>query len=347
MSNRSATRFVRFVAIVGAAVFATRCGSGTSPSATTAAPAVSSVALNTTSIAVGSNGQGTVSLTGAATTAVSVSVTSSNPAVAAVQTPVTIPVGASSASITVTGMSAGTATITAALNGTTKQSPTLTVTTTLALSSISLSPASVVGGSGTTGTATLTGTAPTGGAVVALTGADPATVPPSVSVPAGATSATFPITTRTVGGDTTATIGGSYGGVTASAVLTVTRPTVATAKFGVRGPTETETCELSNNGTTLSCTFDGTTSTAPGKITAYDWSYGVSGQTMLTQTTTGPVLDQPAFNCTMMPAPPLPAGGNPWFTFTVTLKIHDDQGNVSAVAIDSGARLLPQGSCGF
>jgi len=32
---------------------------------------------------------------------------------------------------------------------------------------------------------------------------------------------------------------------------------------------------------------------------------------------------------------------------TVTLKIHDDAGNVSAVVTDNGVRLLPQGSCGY
>jgi hypothetical protein len=31
---------------------------------------------------------------------------------------------------------------------------------------------------------------------------------------------------------------------------------------------------------------------------------------------------------------------------TVTLKIHDDAGNVAQVT-DSGIRLLPQGSCGY
>jgi len=32
---------------------------------------------------------------------------------------------------------------------------------------------------------------------------------------------------------------------------------------------------------------------------------------------------------------------------TVTLKIHDNAGNVSAVVADSGVRVLPQGSCGY
>jgi hypothetical protein len=48
----------------------------------------------------------------------------------------------------------------------------------------------------------------------------------------------------------------------------------------------------------------------------------------------------------MLPAPPLP-DGVPWFEMKITLKIHDDQGNVSAVAIEDSARLLPQGVCGF
>jgi len=32
---------------------------------------------------------------------------------------------------------------------------------------------------------------------------------------------------------------------------------------------------------------------------------------------------------------------------TVTLKIHDDLGNVSAVATNDGVRLFPRGTCGF
>jgi hypothetical protein len=32
---------------------------------------------------------------------------------------------------------------------------------------------------------------------------------------------------------------------------------------------------------------------------------------------------------------------------TVKLKVHDNLGNVSAEAVDSGVRLFPQGVCGF
>ena len=203
---------------------------------------------------------------------------------------------------------------------------------------------SVVGGQTVNAAATLTAAAPAGGAVVSLSSADPATVPPSVTVPAGATTTAFTILTRAVGGTIAATISGSYGGASASATLSVTRPTTATASFGVSGPHETDTCVLVDNGNAIDCTFNGSTSMAPGTIVAWDWAYGSA--TTRAQTTTGPLLARPAFNCGMLPPPPLPADGTP-LTMTVTLKIHDDAGNVSAAAADTGVRVLPQGSCGY
>ena len=50
-----------------------------------------------------------------------------------------------------------------------------------------------------------------------------ATVPPSVTVAAGATSASFTVSTQAVPADTTLAISGTYGGVTRSAQLTVRR----------------------------------------------------------------------------------------------------------------------------
>jgi hypothetical protein len=323
-----------------------QCGGSGSPTAPTAATtALAGVALNATTLAAEGSAQGTVSLTAAVAAEVTnVSLSSSNPAVATVQTVVAIQAGSTSATFMVAAVAVGTATITASLNGSSRQSPALTVTARfVALSSISLSTSSVVGGNSLTGTATLTAAAPAGGAVVSLSSADPVAVPATVTVPAGAASATFTIMTRAVGGSIIGTISGSYGGGSASAALSVTRPTVATASFGVSGPTETETCTLTNNGNTLDCTFDGSTSTAPGTIIAWDWSYGVAAT--FTQTTSGPQLTMPGVNCSLLPPPPLPPG-NPWLTMIVTLKIHDNLGNI-AEAKDSGARLLPLGVCGF
>lgn len=335
---------VAFAWILPAAVAASQCGSTSPASPSTTGPAVSAVAVTPSTIGIGFTGQGTVTLATAASAASSITLTSSNAAVATVQSPVTIAAGASTATFTVTGVAAGTASVTASLNGSSSQSPALTVVR-IALSGISLSASSVVGGNSVTGTATLTAAAPAGGAVVTLTAGDPLTVPASVTVAAGATSATFNVATRLVGGTIAGTVTAAYGGASASAGLSVTKPTVATASFGVTGPTETETCTLSNSGNTLNCTFNGSTSTAPGNIVAYDWSYRVA--TTITQTTSGPQLTNPAVNCSWLPPPPLPATGNQWLTLIVTLTIHDDQGNVSAVVTDNGARLFPQGNCGY
>jgi hypothetical protein len=234
----------------------------------------------------------------------------------------------------------------ATLNGSSRQSPSLTVAR-VAVSTMSLSAATVVGGDSVTGTVGLSASAPVGGAAVAVTAGDPLTAPDTVTVAAGATSATFTVRTRLVGGTIAGTVTASYGGGTASAALSVTKPTVATASFGITGPTETDTCSMANGGSTLNCTFNGSTSTAPGNIIAWDWSYRVATMLPLTQTTSGAQLTMPAVNCSWLPAPPLPVGGSQWLPLIVTLKVHDDQGNVSAEVTDSGARLFPQGVCGY
>jgi hypothetical protein len=94
------------------------------------------------------------------------------------------------------------------------------------LSSVSLDPTSVIGGSVLTGTVILSAAAPPGGAVVTLSSSDPtvATVTASVTVAAGATSASFTGSTA-VCVSTVVTISGTYDGVTRSAGLTVTLPT--------------------------------------------------------------------------------------------------------------------------
>ena len=92
------------------------------------------------------------------------------------------------------------------------------------LSALSISPTSVTGGSANaTGTATLTAAAPTGGAVVTLSSNNTtaATVPASITIPAGSTSGTFTVTSNTVTASTSVTITGSYGGATRTGTLTV------------------------------------------------------------------------------------------------------------------------------
>jgi len=97
-------------------------------------------------------------------------------------------------------------------------------TTPASLSAVSVSPSSVVGGTTAQGTITLTGGAPSGGAVVTLSSANTSlvSVPANITVAAGASSATFGVNTSAVTANTSVAITATYGGVTRTATLTVT-----------------------------------------------------------------------------------------------------------------------------
>ena len=94
----------------------------------------------------------------------------------------------------------------------------------VSLFSLALNPTSVTGGNSSTGTVTLSGPAPAGGAQVTLSSGNTtvARVPTSVTVAAGATNATFAVSTSAVGSSTTVTISAAYNGATRSASLAVT-----------------------------------------------------------------------------------------------------------------------------
>jgi hypothetical protein len=90
------------------------------------------------------------------------------------------------------------------------------------VAALSLSLGSVTGGSAVTGTVMLDGPAPAGGAIVQLSDNSAATsVPASVTVPAGSTSANFSVGTSAVAVSTSVSISASYGGGTQNVSLTV------------------------------------------------------------------------------------------------------------------------------
>ena len=95
------------------------------------------------------------------------------------------------------------------------------------LASATVAPASVTGGVLVQGTVTLGGPAPAGGAAVTLTSNNPALafpLTPTVTIPAGASSATFSVSTAAVAGPTAVTILGTYNSVTQAAALTLVAP---------------------------------------------------------------------------------------------------------------------------
>ena len=185
---------------------------------------------NPTSVIGGSQSStGTVTLSGSAPAGgVQVVLSSSNPGAAQVPSSVTVPAGATTATFTVTTSAVASSTwvsISASFGGVTKTA-TLSVNPVPrpTVSSLTLNPSSVIGGlQSSTGTVTLSGPAPAGGAQVALSSSNPgaAQVPSSITVPAGATSASFTVRTSIVLLSTSANVSASYNNSTRTATLSV------------------------------------------------------------------------------------------------------------------------------
>jgi len=190
-------------------------------------PDLQSLTINPSSVVGGSTAMGTVTLNGPAPAGgLQVQLSSNNPNVASVPASVTVPAGQRTASFRVDTRVVASQTqvmITARLGNSSRQA-TLTVVPP-SIQSLSISPSTVRGGSNATGIVTLNAPAPPGGAVVPLRSSNStvATVPASVTIPAGQTTAQFTVrTTRPSSSSVSVTITATYNG-SRSAQLTVTR----------------------------------------------------------------------------------------------------------------------------
>src|SRR5215470_2767767 len=166
-----------------------------------AVSALASLTLNPATLTGGANSTGTVTLSAAAPAGGAVvALTSSNTNAATVPVSVTVAAGATTATFTVATniVTVGTVSIITATYDGISQGVGLVVNP--LLGSLTLNPSVLIGGAPCTGTVTLTSAAPAGGAVVTLTSGNTnvATVPAAVTVPAGATSASFAVTTNIV-----------------------------------------------------------------------------------------------------------------------------------------------------
>ena len=134
---------------------------------------------------------------------------------------------------------------------------------------------------------------------------DVARVPSSLTVSAGATSAAVQVSAPTISSNVTATISASYNGVTRTASVTVTPPSLApvfrVSYTGIAG-SGTDLCFIDSPSGSLSCRFEADQSR--GFPTRYLWTISVgnnrrefssTGATVTPETTcsffTGAVLD--------------------------------------------------------
>ncbi len=188
---------------------------------------IASLALQPSTIVPGAQATGTVTLSApAAGGAVTVALKSPS---ADLTVPATVVVnkGASTATFTVTAAGnavPGDRRLYAAVNGQAARAVlTIGSGSSQSLSSLTLAPSTVVGGKPVRGTVTLSAPAPAGGAVVALSdNSTSITVPASVTVPAGANSASFAVATTRVRATTVANVTATYVGSSLMTSLTVT-----------------------------------------------------------------------------------------------------------------------------
>ena len=211
--------------VVTATVTASANGGTASGTLTVLAPELERVLLTPATLPGGQTVTGTLTLTLPASAGGGIiALSSNNPAAAAVPASATIPAGGTTTTFTITTKAVPTTaivTISATFAGLTQKAK-LEVRA-ARLTAISVAPASLTGGTPAVGTVTLDSpVAVAAGLVIALSSSDPSgKLPATVTVPLGATTATFPLTTSVVAAPVSDTLTASLDGFNKTAVLSV------------------------------------------------------------------------------------------------------------------------------
>lgn len=235
-----------------------------------------------------------------------------------------------------------------------------------AISALTVNPSSVVGGTASQGTVTLNLAPSVGTAVTLSSNNGAATVPASVTVNSGATTANFNIATSVVPANTAVAISGTLNG-TQSATLTVmpVPPPAFTAQMVVksltdalrktngstttpvpgRGAGSPDTCPLVNTSGTpqLSCEFDGGASSSPNTIVSYRWTWKL-GSKQDSQNNTESKFQPKVSDCGFFGGQS--DGGLQLLNMVVTLEVTDNLGAKTSVT-NQNVSVFPAGLCGY
>lgn len=207
-------------------VTATRAGTSATTVINVLPPAPASVVLTPASVRGGTNTSLKVTITAKAPVGGLVVALASNRSEVTPVATVTVPAGLLTVTTSVPTMTVSanaTAVLSATAYGYTKTA-TLAITPSIP-STVVMTPNVVVGGASSTGKVTLNGPAGPDGAVVTLVSSSPkVTVPATVTVPAGATSANFTATTATLPSNISVTVRATFNGVVVTGTLSVQAP---------------------------------------------------------------------------------------------------------------------------
>jgi hypothetical protein len=191
---------------------------------------LNSVGISPSTVSSGGSATITVTLSGAAPSpnGALVSASSSNPSLLSPPPTVTVQPGQTSASTTIgvgTVSTSTTVTLTASYAGSTSNA-TVTITppaSSLAISSVSITPSNLSSGAFATLSVTLNGIAPAGGAVVAIQTSDSTALPAptTITVPPGQSTNGVSVQAGAVSNPKNVTVTATYGGATQSASVTI------------------------------------------------------------------------------------------------------------------------------
>jgi len=195
-------------------------------------------------------------------------------------------------------------------------------TTATSVSKLTVNPSSVAAGSSTTATVTLNAAAPAGGAQVKLTSsnASAASVPASVSVPAGKTSVDFAIATGNVSVDTSVVITASYNNTVAGTVVSVQAAATPPSSISISispssasllaGASQQFTATvIGSTNASVTWTTTGGNITSTGLFTAPNVSASTSVTVYATSQADPSVVTTALVAVTPVSTPPPPGGG--------------------------------------
>jgi RHS repeat-associated protein len=193
-------------------------------------PALTGLSVNPSSAVGGDPVTATPTIDGrAAASGAAVTITASDPSLVAAPSGTAIPAGAMTTSVQLPTNPVAATTpviVSASRQGVTRSTTVTLVPPPVTLASFTLASTSVIGTNDVAATLTLSGPAPAPGVEVELTSSNPpvASVPPVVTVAAGASSATFIVTTSLVTADTQVAITALHSTTQKTAALAVLHP---------------------------------------------------------------------------------------------------------------------------
>jgi hypothetical protein len=264
---------------INCGIYVSDASSSASSTLNVVGDSITAISLSPTVIGGNSSTTATVTLSGPASNGGwTVNLSAGVPSAVSMPSSVVVPAGATSTTFTINGRQlASTYTLGMyASDRNSSKSTSLTVTGDQ-LTSLTVNPGSVTAGKSTTGTVTVSSPAPVGGWLVQLTAAVPSevTVPSSVLIPAGSTSANFTISTKVMSGNLTSGIYATDGTTRKSTTFTIYGDYIVSLSLNpttvVGGTTSTGTVTLATaapaGGWTVTLRVgDATTLTVPASI---------------------------------------------------------------------------------